>query len=802
MPSLITGYSCDIFISYRQNDNRTGWVTRFVEDLEAELATAIKEPVSVYFDKNPHHGLMETHSVDKSLNEKLRCLIFIPILSQTYCDPKSFAWQHEFVPFVKMASEEGDVTLPNGNIASRLLPVKIHELDAQDKSLLEKELGGVLRAVDFTFRTAGVNRPLQPHEEHGNENLNKTTYTDQINKLANAIKELLLGIRAPKGAVKERTIRDPSPWFESSVKKKSKNRIAIASSLALAAALAAFLFYYAAFSGSGNVDRKSIAVLPFKNISNDAEQEFFTIGITEDILNHLTKIADLRVKASQSSFGYAGSDQPLSEIGEELDVASILTGSIQRNGDNVRITARLVDVETSEQMWSENYDRRIDNVLQVQSDIAREIAHYLKARLTSAESNSIQRPVSSNIDAYEYYLRARSGFSLEPTRADFTMRLRYLDKALSLDPGFATAYALKGWTWYAGSRFGFPTRVWLDSSRYFAEMAIDTDPQNAAGYLLRYQLRRFDPASDVNKDVADLDLAFRYAPNNTDILWHLGRAYLMNNNEEGAELQVRYARLRFVENDLDYCLYWAYNFNYIGDFPKADTLIKKAAELYPRSPQVFIQVAQLEQSRANYQRAISAALKAESLLEAAGAQPLEFASVYTSISESLSQAGKTDSAILYFSKFRDVELTFEDSTQFIPYRHRLGYLYWSKGDKQRALTLFRGQMHRDSLIISGHGSIGAWGDMTFAYYDLAIVHAFLGNDEEAMQCFEQVYKRGIQTWMIEHVGKDLLLKDFRGNPKFAAFHRRLERDYEFRVSALRRAINLSDASEELRTIAR
>ena len=106
MPSTIAGYEYDIFISYRHNDNLDGWVTDFVQNLEKELKSTLKDPVSVYFDTNPRDGLLETYNVDKSLEGKLKCLIFIPILSQTYCDPKSFAWQHEFVAFNKMAKED------------------------------------------------------------------------------------------------------------------------------------------------------------------------------------------------------------------------------------------------------------------------------------------------------------------------------------------------------------------------------------------------------------------------------------------------------------------------------------------------------------------------------------------------------------------------------------------------------------------------------------------------------------------------------------------------------------------------
>ena len=106
MSSLIEGYNYDIFISYRQKDNKyDGWVTEFVNQFKGELEATFKEDVSIYFDENPRDGLLESHNVDKSLQEKLKCLIFIPIISRTYCDPKSYAWQYEFCEFNKLAKE-------------------------------------------------------------------------------------------------------------------------------------------------------------------------------------------------------------------------------------------------------------------------------------------------------------------------------------------------------------------------------------------------------------------------------------------------------------------------------------------------------------------------------------------------------------------------------------------------------------------------------------------------------------------------------------------------------------------------
>jgi Tol biopolymer transport system component len=228
MPSLIPTFVYDIFISYRHNDNRSDWVTEFVKALQEELAATIKVPISIYFDQNPHDGLLETHDVDDSLKEKLKSLIFIPIISQTYCDTKSFAWSNEFLVFLKITTEDSiglKVRLLNGNIASRVLPIRIHELDAHDKKIIETELGP-LRAIDFTYQSAGVNRPLRPKDDEASKG-SQNVYRDQINKTANAIKDIIAGIHGREGAITEVVASDAkntigSTFIESRRRKKWK----------------------------------------------------------------------------------------------------------------------------------------------------------------------------------------------------------------------------------------------------------------------------------------------------------------------------------------------------------------------------------------------------------------------------------------------------------------------------------------------------------------------------------------------------------------------------------------------------
>jgi hypothetical protein len=303
MSSIIEGYNYDIFISYRQKDNRhDGWVTEFVNNLKGELESTFKEEIGVYFDINPHDGLLETHDVDESLKEKLKCLVFIPIISRTYCDQKSFAWEHELKAFVELASMDQfglKVKLPNGNVASRVLPIRIHDLDDADMRLFEEVTGSKMRTSDFMFSTTtGVNRPLKADEDHPYDNLNKTYYRDQINKVALAIKEIITALK------NESQHTEKASKHESELKpvsKKNLNTKIISGILILLLLIVLGYFFLPKLLKSTEKLDKSVAVLPFTNLSNDPEQEYFSDGMVDAILDHLYKVGDLKVIARTST---------------------------------------------------------------------------------------------------------------------------------------------------------------------------------------------------------------------------------------------------------------------------------------------------------------------------------------------------------------------------------------------------------------------------------------------------------------------------------------------------------------------
>ncbi|HET6540671.1 MAG TPA: SUMF1/EgtB/PvdO family nonheme iron enzyme [Chryseolinea sp.] len=275
MASLLPGFEYDIFISYRQNDNKyDGWVTEFVNNLNKELEATLKDKVNVYFDANPYDGLLETHSVNHSLEAKLKCLIFIPILSKTYCDAKGFAWNHEFLAFADLAKQDQfgiNIKLNSGNVSSRVLPVRIHDLDPEDVKLAESYLGPI-RSVDFIYHSPGVNRPLRPWDDDIIKNTKQLFYRDQINKVANAIDEIIRGIRkAADNKSREKTspvlVEEKKRVVEKISRPKKTTKFSISSPILLSGA-SVIVLAAVAFAGvrwylnKQNIDRAKFVLLP------------------------------------------------------------------------------------------------------------------------------------------------------------------------------------------------------------------------------------------------------------------------------------------------------------------------------------------------------------------------------------------------------------------------------------------------------------------------------------------------------------------------------------------------------------
>jgi adenylate cyclase len=219
---------------------------------------------------------------------------------------------------------------------------------------------------------------------------------------------------------------------------RRKHLVIAATALLAAVAAAGFWIYsrQAAVTPSG----KSIAVLPFENLSEEKGNAYFADGIQEEILTRLAKIADLKVIARTSTQQFQSKPANLTEIAKQLGVANILEGSVQRSADQVRVNVQLIKAATGAHLWADTFDRKLTDIFAVESDIATTIAETLQARLTGSEKAAVAKRPTANSEAYELYLRGRF-FWNKRTGADLRKAIEYFNQALDKDPSYAIAYA-------------------------------------------------------------------------------------------------------------------------------------------------------------------------------------------------------------------------------------------------------------------------------------------------------------------------------------------------------------------------
>lgn len=464
MSSIIEGYNYDIFVSYRQKDNKgEGWVSEFVEALVTELESTFKEEVTVYFDINPHDGLLETHDVNDSLKEKIKCLVFIPIISRTYCDPNSFAWKHEFIAFLEQAATDKygiKVKLPHGNVGTRVLPVRIHELDTTDLQLCENVMGGPLRGVDFIYKTTGVNRPLRINEDNPRENLNHTYYRDQINKVANAIREITDGLSfygSIPGQGRNEEKKEP-PGAEMKYSRRFKGLLVLKIILPLiivAAGIIAVIFS----GGKLKNSQSTVAMMPL-TIIGDEELVKDASSFAEMIIDKLRLINGVAIVPRISMLQFKDTEKPIAVISKELNADYFIDGNIRREENKTIIWIELSTARDNKSLWSDRYAWDKESIPMITREILRNVAGKLDLKLTPEELKQIDNSFPGNPEANLNYISANAiineaaFFEIYGNRlrdsTDLISAISSYDKAIELDSSFAEAYARRSIaiSWY------------------------------------------------------------------------------------------------------------------------------------------------------------------------------------------------------------------------------------------------------------------------------------------------------------------------------------------------------------------
>ena len=226
--------------------------------------------------------------------------------------------------------------------------------------------------------------------------------------------------------------------------------------------------------------QKSIAVLPFVNMSSDLENEYFSDGITEDLLTALSKVSGLRVAARTSSFAYKGKNEDVRTIGTTLNVGAVLEGSVAKAGNQVRITTQLINTADGYHLWSEHYDRELKDIFAIRSEIAQTVSQALQVTLLAGEQQALARKPTENLEAYQLYLKGQQATA---TANDFTAAADYLQQAIAIDPTYALAYNSLAYYYWLGGDWLMAGSHAFSRSREAAEKALQFDPSLAEPHV-------------------------------------------------------------------------------------------------------------------------------------------------------------------------------------------------------------------------------------------------------------------------------------------------------------------------------
>ncbi len=428
---------------------------------------------------------------------------------------------------------------------------------------------------------------------------------------------------------------------------------------------------------TGEHDTRRIAILPFANVSPDPSDEYFSDGMTDELISVLSKIKGLRVVARTSAMRYKGEKTTAVRIGQELKVGSLVEGSVRKSKNRVRIAVQLVDTKSEEQLWTETYDRDLQDVFSVQSEIARQVANSLELRFGIRESSRLQQQ-TQNPEAYSFYLKGRYHWN-KRTESEINRAIKYYEEAIGRDPNYALAYAGLADCYSILGYYGFRrANVMFPRARELAEKALSLDGNLAEAHASLGQ--------------ALMQYYFEWDRSGTEL-------------DRALELNPSYATARF----------WRATY-YISHarFSEGLAEVDKAAELDPLSMIVLTDVARDLYLARRYDEAIERYKK--SLLVDSG-----FSIAHKGLAEVYAQVGRHDEAISEIEK----AIALSGDSVFI--LDDLGYIYARAGRKADALRILEDLDRRA-------------GDEYVPSYGRAVVYAALGDEGKTMEWLQKAFE--------------------------------------------------------------
>ena len=352
-------------------------------------------------------------------------------------------------------------------------------------------------------------------------------------------------------------------------------------------------------------DKPSIAVLPFVNMSDDKSQEFFSDGLTEEIITALSKTPKLFVIARNSTFVYKGKPVNVQEVSRELGVKYVLEGSVRRSGNQLRITAQLIDATTGNHLWAERWDREIKDILAIQDELTMKIASALQVKLTEGEWASVLAKGTENLETYLKILEGRELINAL-NRDDNALARKKLEEAIALDPKSAVAYAYLGFTYVMDFAFGIDREESMKKAFAYTQKALSLDDSQPAVYttmeFMYGFMRRHEEA------IASAEKAVRIAPGSAYAQFSLGRALNFACRDREALMHLEIAvRMNPIPPGTYYMHVGSAHLN-LRNYEEAVSALKKALAIAPRNEVArsclivaYVEMGRMEEARAEVQ---------------------------------------------------------------------------------------------------------------------------------------------------------------------------------------------------------
>lgn len=506
---------------------------------------------------------------------------------------------------------------------------------------------------------------------------------------------------------------------------------------------------------------KTIAVLPFFNDSPDPDNEYFCNGMMDEILNQLVIISDMRVKSRTSVEKYRNQSQDIRDIGAELGVAYVLEGSVRKMGDNLRIITQLIDTNTGDHIWSNNYDGKYsEEIFTFQANVAMKVATSLHAMITPEEQEKITKNPTTDIIAYDYYLKGRYEYDQIYNTGD-EQQIRnahdFFDKALEIDPEFHYALTYKGETYIAEAKW--------DSARYYADKILAIDPGYSGAYMIKAECYLFED---------NYDLAIEYYlkvdktyPDYPAIPALIGRAYMNKKNDQIMALRYFQKSIDSLKvHDSTEIKYFRFTYNNVGILFMDIGLYDHAKEFFGRSIGNQLWCYPLERYfwiltiESKYNKVIQ---QIDSVLSLGSCQ-----------------------ADCYISKFHvfllreafeeadmQIQLLSETGEPFITEMEKnfnrnnvdvlmLAFLYKKIGKNQEALKILKETHQR---LMNRLSKIKSW---WLSYLELSIIHAIQGENDKALKYLDEAINLGLHHGWQDLIEIHPIYKDLWDNPEFKA----------------------------------